>query len=50
VGLPWIIASSISVISTRDAVGYFPNVNDVQFNQLRLAISQILPEFTLDYK
>jgi hypothetical protein len=50
IGLPWIIASSISVSSTRDVIGYFPNVNDAQFTQLRLAISQVLPEFKLDYK
>lgn len=50
IGLPWIIADSIVVESTRDVVGYFPNLSDVQMSELRKAISGVTSEFTLDWK
>lgn len=50
IGLPWIIADTIVVESTRDVVGYFPNLSDQQMSELRKAISGVTSSFTLDWK
>lgn len=50
IGLPWIIANSIVVETSRDAVGYFPNLSDAKLEELRRAISSVLDDFKLDWQ
>ena len=51
VGIPWIRADSIVVESTRNAVGYFPNLSDAKLTELRLAISSVgISDFTITFE
>lgn len=51
VGIPWIRADSIVVESTRNAVGYFPNLSDAKLTELRLAISSVgISDFTINFE
>lgn len=51
VGLPWIRVDSIVVESTRNAIGYFPNLSDAKLTELRLAISAVgISDFTIKFE
>lgn len=50
IGLPWIIADTVVVETTRDAYAYLPNLSDAKLEEVRKAISSVLSEFTLDWK
>lgn len=50
IGLPWIIVDSIVVETTRDAVGYFPDMSDATMEELRKAISSVISNFKLDWQ
>jgi hypothetical protein len=51
VGIPWIRADSITVESTRNAVGYFPNLSDAKLSELRLAITSVdISDFTINFE
>ena len=50
IGLPWIVADTIVVESTRDAYAYLPNLSDEKLEEVRKALSSVLSEFSLDWK
>lgn len=50
IGLPWIIVDSIVVETSRDAVGYFPDMSDAKMEELRKAISSVISNFKLDWQ